>query len=534
MGKRFGRRELILLLFSTAAGLGAAELAARVFLPPLPERQELADAQLVEQEAAPLEPFFRLSDGVWRPVRPGSVGESFPERRPAGAALVFVAGESVARLLPSETVRRALEPALGKPVQVVNAGVGGYSLNAVSVTVAELARYRPDAIVVLAGNNQLTPLLPRWALAVSRRSRLARLALDAWRDHADSDRAFERRLRALAASAAGTRLVLCTLPVNRWAPPVDLLPLENPRFRRGWLAWLRGDRQTAARAWTRFALFSPKMAAGRYWLGRALLAQGRLADGRAELDAGVELAKPCVTPLRNRLIRRVAADTGAALADLDAAFDAAGADGDAFKDTQHWEEPWKPVAAAVIAAALTGKAASPSALRPRPEPALPARRVGDTLGMAWSPRPLGYERAEYFYERLWRRLPKETALALASREGARAALRGTAGEVFMPLTYEDWRAAADTGAEALWRLGRREESRALLAKVLASRPQDRRARVQQLLHEAWEKGYEDGDVRVLARAGHLRPRDAEDELEDYSLSGQLERLEAGRLASRRR
>lgn len=534
MRARLGRRELALLLCSTAAALGAAETAARLSLPPLSERQELADAQLVEKTSAPLEPFFRLSGGAWQPVRPGSAGEGFPESRPRGEALVFIAGESVARLLPSDTLRRALEPALGRPVRVVNAGVGGYGLKAVRVTAAELARYRPDAVVVLAGNNQITPLLPRWALTLVLRSRLARLALSAAAAREGSDAAFERELRALAASAAGTRLVLCTLPVNRWAPPTDLLPVAEPRFRRGWMAWLRGDAPAAARAWTRLARLFPKSPEARYWLGRALLAEGRPARARAELDAGVALAKPCVTPRRNALIRQVASETGAALADLDAAFDAAGADGDAFKDTQHWEEPWKPVAAAVIAAALSGKAAPPAALRPGRARALTARRVGETLGMAWNTRLPAGERAEYFYERLWRTLPEETARAVASREGLRDALRGTAGEVYLPIYRQDWLAAATTGAEALWRLGRRAQARALLAQVLAARPQDRQARVLQQLHDAWEKGYEEADIAVLSHAAGLPRRAAEDALEDYSLAGRLERLEGPRLAARTR
>lgn len=72
-----------------------------------------------------------------------------PEAAPAGAWRLLVVGDSVAEEEWVAALARALEPAVGRPVELLNAATSGYNTCQEAVTLAELTRdLDPDAILL--------------------------------------------------------------------------------------------------------------------------------------------------------------------------------------------------------------------------------------------------------------------------------------------------------------------------------------------------------------------------------------------------
>ena len=465
------RRTVLLVAAAAAAALALAEAACRLFPPPLAAARE-AERRFLERD--PLTPFYRLDAGTWVPARARALPESFPDRRAPGEALVFIVGESVAQRLPSEALQAALAAA-GMNARVVNAGMGAYGSRAVRATAEDLLRHHPAALVALAGNNGAGPPVGGLLSALAGVSALARRLEPALRRPAPPS-AVEEDLRAVARAARerGLKAVLCALPVNREDPPIGELPLHRPLFRRGWLAFEAGDAAGAQTAWRAYLEDLPRDAFGHYWLAQALRAAGRQEDQAArELDAALEYDVPdrC-KPSTNAAVRRAAAQEGAALADLDAAFAREHVGPGAFLDGVHWRRDWQPFAAGVIAAALApGAPAPPKPPRARP---LSADETDDllrhTLALALQAGevqpPMLHERLVAGFARLRTGAPMALEAALASRARAAELLRGSEWtRAFAKPGARAWAAALTHAAEADWRLERGRRREAALARL---------------------------------------------------------------------
>ena len=173
-------------------------------------------------------------------------------------------------------------------------------------------------------------------------------------DRAEVYRLFEDNLRAIVdlAGRGGARAVLCTVPSNlgRWPPNQSFFGREaGAGARRDALRLLeesasllgKGDAAGAATRLEAARALAPSHAGIHYQLGRAYEALGRWDDARAEYvrardtDAAPSRAPSAV----NEAIRRVAAEKGAVLVDVEAAFAKASPHGvpgfDLFEDYVH-------------------------------------------------------------------------------------------------------------------------------------------------------------------------------------------------------
>ncbi len=290
-----------------------------------------------------------------------------------------------------------------RKIEAVNASGMSYGTHRLRILAHEVAGYHPDAVVFYEGHNEfierrfydrlaagpgeigalrraiyasrlgslMTRLVER-ARGGPRGERAADdagkttgelLGLDVVRedvsDVGDADRAealrrFEDNLRAIVDLAArgGARAVLCTVPSNlgRWPPNQSSFGREaGAEARRDALALLEDDKARlgkgdAASALSRLETaraLAPSYADIHFQLGRAYEALGRWDDARREyVKARDTDAAPSRAPSAfNDAIRRIAAEKGAILVDVEAAFLKASPHGvpgfDLFEDYVH-------------------------------------------------------------------------------------------------------------------------------------------------------------------------------------------------------
>lgn len=298
-------------------------------------------------------PFFSVTCGAGgaclaSPARASSVAQPFGVPKSKNTRRVFILGESVASLLASGD-----DPVENSPgLEIVNCGMGGYDSRRIAGVMAEALKHEPDLLVVLSGNNERgAPPCPGLYENLLRRGERLLERYYAWRHGAArarqlaSLRLHGRRLAAMAAEARKKKVpvVFCTLPANLAGMPPAGYPPENARSLRLGLLALAGGRHAAAAAlFAESAAEYPADPFARFYLGRALAADGKKEEAAAAYREALELdgLSNRATAERNRLVRETAARTGAGLADLEAAFSRlapAGLTGFAqFSDAIHW------------------------------------------------------------------------------------------------------------------------------------------------------------------------------------------------------
>lgn len=334
-----------------------------------------------------LTPFFRpdpLDATFMKAARPGSTAEPFQMPKPEGVYRIFILGGSIAQGFPGDTLQRSLQEAFdGKAVEAINCGMGGYDSHRELLLTQELLGYQPDALVLLSGHNEFVGSEPvsRWRLWLSSLRRGPPAVPDAGgqsaRENAQRDAVFERNMRALlaAAKAKGVAVVVAIPPLNyRDALTRAAEPFSEPLFVSGWRDYLRGDRDGARERWREVA----RSAGSARARSPALFYLGRLAEEKKEweeasrlyaeaLDADPMGAQGAV-PARLARLRALAAEGGALIADLDAAFRrraAPRAPGlESFYDGVHWREPLHEVVALELGRALFAGAVPPGPPRP--------------------------------------------------------------------------------------------------------------------------------------------------------------------------
>jgi tetratricopeptide (TPR) repeat protein len=378
---RRGRAFAALALALAALALAATEARLRRKLGPPP-----ADAKVWQDEVRYLNseidlPFFVKTgtgpDAVWTSNRPMAIPQTFPDRLGARDLRVFVVGESVAYRLGTEALVKPLSAAFpGRDVRVINAGMGGYDVYRAALIQRELLALSPQLFVVLVGNNQ--NFAPRRLIGVERvwytGYRLNLFLRRSWiwtslQDWVESRspapgpevglKRFELGLRDILRRARerSVPVVVCTLAANvRDCPPHGELPLNEREF---FLAWSAQEEGRAAEALLQLQAFTKRLPGdpmGHYYLAKLLFAAGRWEDARREFIAALDGDYPdrC-SPAKNAVIRRLAAEEGAALADLEGLFTAVAPHGlpgwESFVDNVHWSHRFDGAAARVIAAA---------------------------------------------------------------------------------------------------------------------------------------------------------------------------------------
>lgn len=342
-------------------------------------------------------PFFVPSgteDGAQMMVnaRPQSLPASFTVPKPKGVRRAFVVGESAAALLkagvsaPLSAVLEKLFP--GEPVELINCGMGAYESRRISSVFEEVLAYGPDLIVVLSGNNENgQEFCPGLAAELVRRTRnirakLARLTMSAEDAAVKTSIALhEERLREMArlARAKGVPAVFCTLPANlRDHAPSGTPPFEQPNFVKG-SDLLEKKEPAGALGFFRLNLKRrPREPFSLFYAGRALETLGRNEEAAAYYSNAVKYdpASDRCSAERNGMIRRVAAEEGGCLADLERAFSGVSkggiTGGEQLADGVHWFERYDEFVAGTIGGAVRNCPAFAGRAAGKPVPETPA------------------------------------------------------------------------------------------------------------------------------------------------------------------
>jgi tetratricopeptide (TPR) repeat protein len=424
--------------------------------------------------------------------RPGSLAAAFRMPKPAGTVRVFVIGESAAALLgsgPGMPLRSALDGMLpGRAVEVINAGMGAYDSRRIYGVLEEVLAYNPDLIVILSGNNETgKEFCPDFRSELVRRnrslrSRIASLTMPAEDAAVSASLALhEERLRGMARLAAkkGVPTVLCTLPANLrdYAPDGDL-PLDQPELLKGMAALEKKDPSGALEFLEANLAANPREPFSLFYSGRALEELGRLPQAAAAYSQAVKYdpAADRCSAERNSMIRRVAGEEGAAVADLELAFSETapgGITGGAqLADGVHWFSAYNPFVSAVIAG--TAKGILPGA-GPPPAASAPSRDYGGgdfekLLSFAVSYVADGKfcdtmpnERAVIMLQRLCRLDCARLESTLASPERLRATVRDSVWSPGLKDNIQVWRTALLYNAAEMLRRNRRQAGALRLA-----------------------------------------------------------------------
>lgn len=307
---------------------------------------------------------------------------SFEMPKPVKTRRILVVGESVAAVLwekdhdPLTEAAQAAWP--GQRVEDVNAGMTAYNSRRIAQVLEEGLKYDPDLVVVLSGHNEtdaleLCPSLGERVERDFRRSPVFRRLREAFPgkrargvqyDHQVSLARHEFELRRMArlARERGVPLVLATLPANeRDYSPGGEAPWQDAGFARAAAAFEHGDFGAAARGFERRVESAPFDPMAHWFLARAFDAEAptRGAEGSAaqarphyEEAARWDGRGDRASDDRDAMIRRVAKEEGAAVADLDEAFRKDAPDGapggERIADGVHWYRRFNTYVAAVI------------------------------------------------------------------------------------------------------------------------------------------------------------------------------------------
>ncbi len=436
-------------------------------------------------------PFYAPALGVMRPVRPLSASEPFTITKPAGTKRVFVAGESVAAILGGgEAVEKAV-PGL----EIINAGMNGYDSWRIAGVAGELPKYSPDMLVLLSGNNESgsEPCPGPRAELRRRRFKLAERYYSLAGGPLPppvlaSLGVHEGRLRGMvrAARKAGVPVVLATLPANLMMPPAGRPPLDNPAFASALADLEAGAFRRAAGRFSSLAAGPSADPFSAYYAGLAFYQSGDKARAAAMLARAADLApsQERAGPARNAMIARVAAEEGACLADLDAAFRKASPDGipgfAQFTDGVHWTAAYGGLAWNAIFSAAAG-CGIPAAATYRGLPAAggaasaedgAAKRVSYAASWLEGTRISERSVAELGY--VLREAPAALAAAASSPKGLSSVfIRNDWSGATAARLDEIYPGFAANAAEAYRRAGRFRDGLALCDKALAALPGDK-------------------------------------------------------------
>ncbi|HRY29106.1 MAG TPA: SGNH/GDSL hydrolase family protein [Elusimicrobiota bacterium] len=314
----------------------ASEVLFRVFVPQYaPSPPPAGTIQFLIDAWGPFAKTERR-DGTRRLVKASKDGWLFPEGMPLsprpGVLRVAVIGESSAGLLAG-SLRYLLEggPSADR-VEIIDAAIGGASLEQTERRFGEITGYRPDVVVLLFGQNLgiQHPFMSRWRAAVggmARRSRLLSYAAESFRRAEETEdrparlAAFEAALKrmVLTCRERGIRLVLCTSPLNALYPPAKPHAQEfDPRFFEAIYDHSSGRKDRALSELRALSVSKP-MAYAFFLRGWWNLAAGNSAAAVVDMEraADLDLDPKRVWSDTNPLIRRISRESGAALLDFD-------------------------------------------------------------------------------------------------------------------------------------------------------------------------------------------------------------------------
>jgi HEAT repeat protein/lysophospholipase L1-like esterase len=189
--------NLLLSLIATAVGLWALEGGARLLEKKRPkpavadyiwdwkDKMDGGEFYTIRSEANGWPPWEEINGDGLR-------DRSHPHERPEGGRRVVMLGDSVTlgdQIRPEEAFPQVLEAQLraaGRPIEVMNVGLWGWSTRQERIAYARLVRpYRPDAVVLAVCLNDIPELQnnltrpPGWLAGLFRQSALVRRVVNA-------------------------------------------------------------------------------------------------------------------------------------------------------------------------------------------------------------------------------------------------------------------------------------------------------------------------------------------------------------------
>jgi tetratricopeptide (TPR) repeat protein len=309
-------------------GLYALELAVRRLTAPAEGPLPLAVTEVLRKDGAPPRPPAAL-------------------RRRPGVPLIAVVGESSAEAVAQELIAADWR---GGRFEVVDGAVAGGSLGQVIKAEKRLRALAPDVLVVIFGHNMMYVDPPSRLATLLSKSATARALEKLHRDGRGRRLAeWEEFLRGAArrAKAGGSRLIVAALQGNLWFPPEsEDGELEDPRYLKALALRLTARKAEAAAALEALAQEKPS-AFREFQLGEWLYEDGRYAEAYARLVRARDLdpRQDRVSGAANGIVRRLAAEEGFEVLDLEALYDGMGRHGvpgwDVFRDHCHpQQENW--------------------------------------------------------------------------------------------------------------------------------------------------------------------------------------------------
>jgi tetratricopeptide (TPR) repeat protein len=371
---------LLCVLSGLLAGLLASELILRLFLGS--PRRELTASHVSYFEFEIYDPLFRKvkspeGEERYRTARSGVIETEFPAVKPPGTRRVFILGESVAADFGNRSslllANKLHEHFPSCSFEIIPCMTVGYDSYRVLQLMKEVVNYRPDLVLVFAGNNtasHLRPGLPlklysgTWIYRLIDRNFLVRSAVQ--RTEKDVNAAFTGDLEQMSEICRRRKipLALFTLPCN-----FKDLPPSGPGWffsRNLFLAQVAFEKGL----WNRSRYFlEEQLKKGNpreqpqilYATGRCLEKAGRYSRAKEyfikALTLEGNLAWRC-PPQRNEIIRKISAKNDLILVDLERKFISLSPHGlvgdDFFKDNCHWLEPYDRVVVESLISSLNG------------------------------------------------------------------------------------------------------------------------------------------------------------------------------------
>ncbi|MBU0633928.1 MAG: hypothetical protein KKB82_00995 [Candidatus Omnitrophica bacterium] len=269
-----------------------------------------------------------------------------PLLRGKNSLRIFILGGSVAVGFDNIYFQQILDNLCPEiKFEVANAGIIGYDAYRVSLVAKEILTYDPDLLIVLSGNNEFYEKvrINIWAYRINNVLRQlwscrklqdfitaelkARGLLDRRRSAEERFDNYERTLRHIVrmAKRKNVPVFMCTLPFNFKDMPPQYVGQEfiNKSYLSACYRLHEGHYAKAIREFKKFLEANPESALGHYFLGRAFQGIRDYAQAKKHYLIAAEANAVCwpnSNPRSNRIVRKICAEEGEVLVDLEQAF----------------------------------------------------------------------------------------------------------------------------------------------------------------------------------------------------------------------